>query len=216
MRHHDHQPLPGDLPQDFHHLDAGFTVQRTGGLVRQQDFRIVHQRPGNRHPLHLSAAQLVGLLADLVRQPDLLQGFQRPAPPLFPADPAQGQRQLYVGQYRLVRNQVVALEHKSDRVVPVGIPVAFLKLLRALSADDQVAVGVLVQPADNIQQGGLSAAGRTQDRGKFAFSEFQVDSAQGMHLHFPAGINLRNLPECQHLLTFPRKNTYRQYILSLK
>ena len=168
VRHHDDQAFPADLPQDLHDLYARFAVQRAGRLVRQQDLRIVDQGPRDGHALHLAAAQLVGLLAQLVGQPDLFQRFLRPAAAFLPADAAQRQRQLHVGQHRLVRNQVVALEHEPDRVVPVGVPVAFLKLLRALPADDQVALRVLVQSADNIQQRGLPAPRRSEDRDEFA------------------------------------------------
>ena len=203
---HNHQPFPGDLPQDFHHLDAGFTVQRAGRFVCQQDLRIVHQRPGNRDTLHLSAAELVGFFAELIRQTDLLQRFLGPAAAFFLPDPGQRQRQLDIGQHSLVGNQVIALEHESDRMVAVGIPVAFLKILCALSADDQVSVRVLVQPSDNIQQRRFPAAGRPQNRRKFAFPKLQVNSPESMHLHFPAGIIFRNLFQCQHLFSTLHKD----------
>ena len=53
--HHHHKPVPGHLLEQIHDLDAGLTVQSAGRLVRQQNIRIVHQRPGDSHPLHLTA-----------------------------------------------------------------------------------------------------------------------------------------------------------------
>ena len=188
--HHDHQPVPGHLPQDLHDLDAGLTVQGAGGFVRQEHLRIVNQGPGDRHALHLAAAELVGFLFHLVREADLLQGFRRPAPAFLPADAGQGQRQLHVGQHRLVRDQVIALEHKAHGVVPVGVPFPFRELLRGLPPDDQVPGGIPVQAADDVQQRGLAAAGGPQDRGELAPAEGQVDPPERRHGHAAGNIIL--------------------------
>ena len=188
--HHDDQPVFGHLAQDLHDLEAGFAVQRAGRFVRQQDFRIVDQRTGNRHPLHLAAAELVGLLLQLVPEADLFQRFHSPGTPLLPADAGKGQGQFHIGQHRLVRNQIIALENKTDGMVPVGIPVPLRKLLRGLSADDQVPGGITVQAADNIQQRGFSAAGRAQDRGKLTLAENQVNAPERFNLRVPGGVIL--------------------------
>ncbi len=57
-------------------------------------------------------------------------------------------------------NQVVALEDKADRVVPVGIPVAVLILFRGNAVDDQIAAVVAVEAADDIQKRRLSGTAR--------------------------------------------------------
>lgn len=58
------------------HLSGQLGVQRTGGLVKAEDIRVQCQRPGNGHPLLLSAGQLVRIVPRPRRQPHLLQ--QRP------------------------------------------------------------------------------------------------------------------------------------------
>ena len=194
MGDHNHQLVPGDLPQDVHHLQAGFAVQRAGRFIRQQDIRVVHQCPGNCHPLHLAAAHLVGAFLQLVSQSDPLQHFRRAPPPFLPAHAGKRQRQFHVGQHCLVRNQVVALEYKSDRMIPVYIPVLFPELFRAPAVDQQIARRIPVQSADDIQQGGLPASGRTENGSKLTFPEFQIDSAQGFHLGIACRIILCNSP----------------------
>jgi hypothetical protein len=52
--------------QQRHDLFAGARVQVSGRLVGEEDRRIVDQRPGNRHPLLLSAGKLVGPMVDAV------------------------------------------------------------------------------------------------------------------------------------------------------
>jgi len=72
---HDDQAVFGDLLENFHDLNAGLRVQRTGRLVSQDDIRIVDQRTGNSDTLHLSAGHLAGLFGKLTAQSDILQRF---------------------------------------------------------------------------------------------------------------------------------------------
>ena len=163
MGNHDDQLFPRDLPQDLHDLNAGLGIQRTGRFIRQQDIRVVDQRTGNRNPLHLSARHLGRPFADLVAKPDLFQCFDGTAAAFCLTDPRQGQCQLDVCQNRLVRNQVVALEHKADAVVAVAVPVTVAEFLSRPSVDDQVAAGILVQTADDIEQRRLARTGWAED-----------------------------------------------------
>lgn len=106
---HHHKPVLGHPFQKLHDLDAGLAVQGAGGLISEEDVRVVDQGPGNGHPLHLPAGHLAGALMELVSRPHLLQGLFCPLPPFPPGDAADGQRQFHVGQHRLVGDQVVAL-----------------------------------------------------------------------------------------------------------
>ena len=112
--------------------------------------------PGDRHPLHLSAGKLVGLLVHLFAQPYFGKRLHGSLPPLTPANAGDGQRQFHVGKKRLVGNQVIALKHKTDGVIPVGIPVPVLIFLRGDSIDDQISAVIPVQTADNIKKRRLS------------------------------------------------------------
>ena len=150
MGDHDHQPVLRHLLEEVHDLDAGGAVQGAGGLVGQQDIRVVHQGPGDGHALHLAAGHLIGLFVKLVPQAHPLQGPDGPLPPLGLADAGDGQGQLHVCQHSLVGDQVVALEDEADGMVPVGIPVPVLIFFRGNSVDDQVAGVVAVQAADDI------------------------------------------------------------------
>ena len=65
-------------------------------------------------------------------------------------------RQLHVFQNGLMRNEVIALEHKADAVVAVGIPIAIVKVLGRNTVDQQVARIKVVESADNVEQRGLA------------------------------------------------------------
>ena len=55
-QHHGHALLV-QVGQQAHDVLAGLRVQGAGGLIGQNQFRIVHQGARNRHPLLLAARQ---------------------------------------------------------------------------------------------------------------------------------------------------------------
>ncbi len=91
-----------------------------------------------------------------------------------------------------MRDEVVGLEHKAHRVVAVGVHVLFGEMLGALATDEQITLGVAVQPANDVQQGGLAAAGGAQHRHKLARGEVQADAAQRLHLHLTRLVGFGN------------------------
>ena len=190
MGDHDDQPVPGHLLQKLHHLHAGLAVQRAGGLVGQEDVRVVDEGPGDGNALHLAAGHLGGHLVELVAQPHLFQGVHGPAAALLLGHARQGQGKLHVGEHRLMGDQVIALEHEADGVVAVGVPVAVLVVLGGAAVDDEVAAGVAVQAADDVQRGGFAAAGGAQDGHELVFPELQVHPPQGLDGVPPQGVLL--------------------------
>src|SRR5437879_6066797 len=55
-------PLLVEILEERHDLLARFRIQVASGFVRQDDRRVVHERPCNRDALPLAAGTLVGLL----------------------------------------------------------------------------------------------------------------------------------------------------------
>ena len=197
---HDHQTVLGDLFQNLHNLQAGLGIQSAGGLVSQDDIRVVNDGTSNGHALHLTAGHLVGLFLQLIAQTHPLQGFLGALTALTLGNAGQSQGQFHVGQHGLVGDQVVALEHKANRVVAVSIPIPVLVVLGGAAVDDQVTIGVLIQTADNVQQRGLAATGRSQNGHKFAFAKLQAHTPQRMHIAAAAGVDLSDIFKFKHVL----------------
>ena len=86
----------------------------------------------------------------LVAEADLFQCLFGPRAPLGLGNARERERQLDVLQYRLVRDEVVALEHKADAVIAVAVPVAVAEFARGCAGDDKIAFGILVQTADDV------------------------------------------------------------------
>lgn len=63
VRHHqDRPPVPRQFVEQRQHLLAGLAVERAGGLVSQNDERVVDQRAGDADALLLAAGELGGAM----------------------------------------------------------------------------------------------------------------------------------------------------------
>ena len=79
MRHHDHRdaPLPVQLLEDRHDLDAGARIQGSRRFVGQDQLRIVDQAARDGDALLLSAGELAGVMIGALRQTHDRQGLHR-------------------------------------------------------------------------------------------------------------------------------------------
>ena len=187
MGDHDYKAVFGHLLQQLHHLNAGVAVQCAGRLVGQQDVGVVDQCAGNGHTLHLAAGHFAGVLVQLVAQTYLLQRLGGPVAALGTGNARDGQRQLHIGKHCLVRDEVIALEHKANGVVAVRVPVAVGIFLGGDAVDDQITAVVAVQTANDVQQGGLTGTAGAENGDEFVVPQVQADIIQ-CFLHQIAGL----------------------------
>ena len=197
MGNHDHQLISGNLFQDLHDLQRGFRVQRTGGFIRQKNIRIIHQCPGNGHTLHLTAGHLSWLLPKLIPEPHLFKSFLCSSAALRLGHTGKGQRQFHIGQNRLVGDQVIILEYKADGMVPIGVPIPIFKLFGGFTVDDQITGGIPIQATDDVEHGGFTASGLTQNGNELTFPEIQIYALEGMDRFFPGKIVLFDIFQLQ-------------------
>ena len=195
---HDHQTGLADLLQKLHHLETVFRIQGAGGFICQEDAGVVHQRPGNGAALHLPTGHLVRPLVELISQPHLFQGGPGPALPFRLAHAGKGEGQLHVPQHVLVGDKVVILKYEAHGVVAVVVPIPVLEAGGTSAADAQVSAAVTVQPPDDIQKGGLTAAGGAQYSHKLMFPEGQGHPPQGVDLGISHHIILGDILQDQH------------------
>ena len=199
MGDHDHKAVFGHLLQQLHHLNAGVAVQCAGRLVGQQDVGVVDQCAGNGHTLHLAAGHFAGVLVQLVAQTYLLQRLGGPAAALGTGNAGDGQRQLHIGKHCLVRDEVIALEHKANGVVAVRVPVAVGIFFGGDAVDDQITAVVAVQTANDVQQGGLTGTAGAENGDEFVVPQVQADIIQ-CFLHQIAGfVFFLDVVELEHV-----------------
>ena len=75
-------------------------------------------------------------------------------------------------------DEIIALEHKADGVVPVGVPVSVLIFLRGHAINNQVAAVIPVQSPYDVEKRGLSGAAGPQDGHKFVVPQVQAYMVQ--------------------------------------
>ena len=73
-----------------------------------------------------------------------------------------------------MRNEVIALEHKADAVVAIGIPIAIVKVLGRDAVDQQVAGIEMIEPTDNVEHRGFTRARGTQNGHELVIAKRQA------------------------------------------
>ena len=198
MRDHNDQLFLCYFLEKLHYLNAGVRVERARGLVGKKDLGIVHESAGYCDSLHLSARHLIRLFLQLIAKTYLLKCRDCAAASFRLGNARESQRQLDVGEYGLVRDQIIALENEAYRMVSVNVPVAVLKFLGGFTAYDEVARGVPVKTAYDVEHSGLSAARFSEDRNEFILAELQADTVQRSHLGVARGITFYDIIEFKH------------------
>ena len=158
MRDHDDQTVACNILEQVHDLHGRRRVQSAGRLVGQHNLGIIDQGAGNGHALHLTARKLARALVNVLAQTDFLQRLARTLAALGMPHARERKRQLHVFQNGLMRNEVIALEHKADAIVAVGIPIAIVKVLGRNTVDQQVARVKVIQSADNVEHRSFARA----------------------------------------------------------
>src|SRR5690349_7686713 len=69
----DGDALAVELAQKAHDVGRRLAIERTRGLVGQQQLGIVDERAGDRHALLLATRELLGMVVEPIAEPDLLQ-----------------------------------------------------------------------------------------------------------------------------------------------
>ena len=167
-----------DAAQQVHHLLRGDAVQGARRFVGEDDFGPVDQRPGDRHTLFLAARHFVGHVCGPVPQSEHVEVFQRQGVAFAPCDALVVERQGDVLDGVLVVDQVERLEDVADHPVACGGGLRFVEVLDQAACEVVVPAVVVVEDAEDVQQGRFARSRGTHDRHQFAFADFEVDALQ--------------------------------------
>lgn len=112
---HDHRPprLAHESVEEIQHVGGGVRVERAGGLVGQDERRVVYQRAGHRQALLLAAGEPVRVTPGAVAEADPLEELPGPRPAGrigLPRDLERQQQILLDGEER---DQVEELEDET-------------------------------------------------------------------------------------------------------
>jgi sphingomyelin phosphodiesterase acid-like 3 len=167
-------------------------VEVAGGLVGEDQGRLVGQGPGDGHPLpfsHGKAARPMGLA---MGQAHLGEEAGGPLGSLGAGPGGLEHRDLDVLQRGQGGDQVEGLEDEADAQGPE--PIQVHRRERCPAKADLAAVGA-VQAAQDVQECALAAAAGAGDGHEFALGDLQVDASEGMDVAVGVGLLQAESPQ---------------------
>ena len=172
-------------------------VQRAGWLVAEEDVRILHDGAADGHALLLATGELVGQLVPVLVEPERVQqlvNIQRRVREIG-AD-------LDVLLDVQVGDQVIELKDVAQVLAAVLRERFLAHVLELVAADgDEARVGA-VDPADDVQQGGLARAGRAEQDADLAARDRKRHPTQDLLPGLTAAVALFQVHDLQKFVFF--------------
>ena len=162
----DPDPLLDALELDLH-VGPKVLVDCGKWLVQQDHARLDDQRARKRHALLLSARKLAGRARTHLGQPDHFQCLGHSRADFAGRHLVHLQAEGDVLSDGHVREKCVTLEHHADRT-PVGRDMG-----HSLPIDEDLPPFRLEEARDEVEQGRLATARRTQQRQEFALADLE-------------------------------------------
>ncbi len=193
-QYHGDAQLGVDLLEQFQNALGGHGVQRAGGLVAQEHFRVAGQRPGDGHPLLLAAGQLGGVGVGLFFQTDDLKQLHHPLVCLLLGRARDLQRVAHVPGHVLLHQQVELLE--DHRHAAAGLQkLLFAHGQNVLTVDQHLSVGRRVQSVQAADQCALARTAHADNAVNVALLDGQVDVVQRLYLAAGDLVDLAEPPQ---------------------
>ena len=176
----DHRLAPHQGFQAFLDRRLDFRVQRRGGLVHDQDRRILEQHAGNGDALALAAGELHAALADVGVEPGATLGIGKLGDELVGAGLANRFPEFLVAGAGAAVEQVVADRTVQQRGVlgdhaDVGAQAFLAQRGDVLSVDQDAPALQVVQAQEQVDQGRLARARRPDQADLLAGADLQVE-----------------------------------------
>ena len=170
------------LVEEGHDLVAGLGVEVSGGLVGEDDGRVVDEGTGDGDALSLTAGELVGLVQHAGAEVDVLEGGFGALFALVGGGSVVDQGQLDVVERGGPGQQVEGLEDEADLLVTDASQLVVVELGDVVSVEPVLALRGRVEAADEVHQRGFSGAGGPHDGDVFVVADAEIDAAEGVNL----------------------------------
>ena len=157
-------------------LDAKLGVQVGERLVHEEHGGLAHDRPAERDALALAAGELLGLAVQQLLQLEDARGVVDALVDVGLGHLAQLEAEREVVADRHVRVERVALEDHGDVAILRG------DVVDDPVADQELALGDLLEPGDHPQARGLPATGGADEHHELAVADLEVEVRHGGHV----------------------------------
>src|SRR5690606_10833659 len=148
--HDDRRSRRVDRAEQLHDPAGRPLVEVPGGLVGQEEHRLVGEGAGDGHPLLLPAGELGRVRLRLAREPDLCQEFGDPLADQGPARPGHLEGEGDVLGSRAIGQQTEILEDEAD-LAPQDRDLPGANLVRRVPAHPHLAPGGAIRHVDQSE-----------------------------------------------------------------
>ena len=171
--------LAGGAPQQLHDDAGAGGVKVADGLVRKKHFRRMHQRAGDRDPLHLASRELMGQPLRIRFHFHPAQAFQCIGP--AHCFPRQHQGKLNVLDRAQRREQIEELEYEADFRAANFRQAGVIEARSICTVEENEPGRRKVHGAGKVQQRRLAAAAAPDERDELALGDFERDAVEGQN-----------------------------------
>ena len=168
-----------EVGEQVHHLAAVRGVEVTRRLVGKDELGVGDDGTGDGHTLLLTTAQLLREVVLAVLDGHARHDVFHALAALGGGDVHVAQRQLDVFKHVQLVDEVEALEHEADVALAELGAVLFLEAAHLLAEQFILAVGGVVQEAEDVEQGRLAAARGAHDGDELAVVDFERNAVEG-------------------------------------
>jgi hypothetical protein len=166
----------GDVEKKLKDGGAGVLVERTGGLVGQQNFRVVHQCAADCGTLSFTAGELLNFLIEAVGEAGSLSQFLKSL--VGEGAICSGCHGRYEAVFRKgkVGDEIVELKYEAYFMTEQFEQIAVTINLNTV--DGNAATVRSVKPAEEMKECAFAAAGWAAERDGLALTGFKIHTAQ--------------------------------------
>ena len=190
--------LMRDVVEQRHDRGAGLRVEIARRLVGENQRRIHHQRPGDGDSLHLAAGQLRRSVLGSISEVHQGQQLQRAGFDLRHPGAVEQLRHRHVLPCRHRRQQVEELKDESDTAPSEFGLLVVVEVADLLTLESDRSGVWSVQRAEQVQQGALARAGRTDDGYELPAGQRQGDAVERADRLTADAVCLGDLRQLQH------------------
>lgn len=184
-----------EVVEEVEDFFAGFGVEVASGFVGEDDERAVGESAGDGNALLLAAGELVGSVIEAVVESDLGGKFCGDFPHFFIGGPAviHGDGDVFSDGELL--DEVVGLKDEAEVAIAGSGEVVVVEGGDVLAAEEVVARSGLIQAAEDVEEGGLAAAGGAHDADIFASIDVEADATQDVGLDIACDVGFPDVGE---------------------
>ena len=153
-------------------------IEISGWFIGQNEMGANRQGPGNRDPLHLASAELVGHGIGAMRKPHLIDELRDAFFPLPPFHSRKLERKFDILASREGWEQVKKLEDRTDTLAPESAEFVLIEPLEGLLLDRDGSLVGPVDASDAVEEGAFARSRRSHQRNPLSRGEIERNPFQ--------------------------------------